>query len=68
MNAIAYINFEHDLEDGWYRMKEPTGANDSWGVCKNAVKFAEEQGWKVEWVGSENYKPDNFPKYEGVSA
>lgn len=60
--STAYIRFEHDLEDGWYRMLEPTGANDSWEVCRNAVSFANEQGWEVEWEGSDQYKPNDFPQ------
>lgn len=59
---IAYIRFEHDLEDGWYRMREPTGANDTWEICSCAVAFATAQGWKVLWEGDERYKPNNFPK------
>lgn len=58
----AYIRFCHDLEDGWYQMREPTGANDSWGVCKNAVNFCKEKGWTPVWEGDDMYKPKDFPE------
>ena len=56
---IAEIWFEHDLEDGWYRMKEPNGISDTWGIASNALKFCKEQGWKLIWTGSDNYNPFN---------
>lgn len=61
MDNIAYISFEHDLEDGWYRMREPSGKSDTWGYCGNAVAYCEKQGWQAEWVGNEYYKPKDFP-------
>jgi hypothetical protein len=65
----AMISFEHGLEDGWYRMKEPTGANDTWERCKNAFNFAKQQGWEVIWVGDDYYKPKDLafdePRFGG---
>lgn len=58
MKPVAEIHFEHDLEDGWYRMKEPTGANDTWDRAINAFNFCKEEGWDLKWVGDERYMPD----------
>lgn len=58
----AYIRFEHDIEDGWYRMREPTGANDTWEYCKSCLDFCKEKGWTPVWEGNDMYKPKDFPK------
>ena len=62
MDNTAYISFEHGLEDGWYRMKEPTGENDTWGHWQNAVALAQSMGWEVKWKGPQNdpYMPTYF--------
>ena len=56
----AFIRFEHDIEDGWYRMREPDGTSDTWDRCINAFNFAKERGWQVVWEGDERYKPKNL--------
>ena len=65
----AMICFEHDLEDGWYRMKEPAGACETWEKCINAFNFAKKQGWEVVWVGDSYYKPKDIkfdePRFGG---
>lgn len=61
MNNVAYISFERDMEDYWFRMKEPTGRSDTWWECRNAVAHCKEMGWRAEWVGDEYYKPKDFP-------
>jgi hypothetical protein len=65
----AMIRFEHDLEDGWYRMKEPDGPDDTWEKCVNAYNFAKSKGWEVIWVGDPYYKPKNLkfdePRFGG---
>lgn len=60
MKPTAYLSFEHGLEDGWYRLKEPSGTNDTWSHSSNAIKFSEDQGWNVVWVGEDWYMPDYF--------
>lgn len=60
MKPIAYLSFEHDLEDSWYRLKEPSGIADTWEQAKNAINFCLEQGWNVVWRGDERYMPSYF--------
>jgi hypothetical protein len=61
MKLIAKIHFEHDLEDGWYRMKEPTGKNDTWNEWRSALKFCNSQDWELVWDGPEDrYMPEHF--------
>lgn len=58
----AYMSFEHDIEDGWYRLKEPEPhmLKETWEQAINAFNFAKSKGWKVVWTGSTQYKPDGI--------
>ena len=59
----AYIRFVHDMEDGWYVMREPSGTTASWESCSKAVSYCQFQGWAYEWEGDPYYKPkDLFPE------
>ena len=58
----AMMSFEHDLEDGWYRMTEPEPhrEKETWDQAINAYNFAKQKGWEVIWVGSDQYKPSGI--------
>lgn len=58
----AMMSFQHDLEDGWYHMKEPEPhkEKETWDKAYNAFKFAKEKGWEVVWVGDTQYKPKDL--------
>lgn len=66
----AMMSFEHDLEDGWYRLVEPEPhkEKETWEKAVNAFEFAKEKGWEVVWVGNNYYKPDlafDEPRFGG---
>lgn len=56
--AYADVEFQHDLEDGWYAVKFGDGDVrnfDTWGPARVAVEAA---GLTARWVGSnDNYRP-----------
>ena len=58
----AFMSFEHEMEDGWYHMKEPIphGEKENWDIARDAYKFAKEKGWQVVWVGDTTYKPKDI--------
>lgn len=62
MKPTAEIWFVHDLENGWYNMKEPSGLVDGWNVAVNALNFCKKEGWDLKWVGDARYMPDFFIK------
>lgn len=67
----AMMSFEHDLEDGWYRMvePEPNKLGETWETAIAAFNYAKTRGWEVVWVGSNTYKPSGIefdePRFGG---
>jgi NTP pyrophosphatase (non-canonical NTP hydrolase) len=54
------VCFCHDLEDGWYSVKTPTGERIERNHWKDMKELISASGWKGYWVGDVRYKPEDI--------
>ena len=54
---VLQVEFQHDLEDGWYAVKLPSGKIDHYSHSKSIVELAAASNWVIKYVGDERYNP-----------